>query len=146
MLQNYPTKPDILFLKSYILPHGELKRTLLKALRQERKYRRKKHGGKGHPEEARDRIAEMLSIEERPAEVADRAVPGHWERDLIVGKYKRTALDTLVERTMRKVILVPLKEKDADSVRKAYVRALHTLPQELAKTLTHDQGQLSWPR
>ena len=73
----------------YVLPRGELKQTLIKALRQEHKYRRTQKAQK--PEENRGKIANMLSIEERPAEVADRSVPGHWEGDLILGKYKRSA-------------------------------------------------------
>ena len=124
----------------YVLPRGELKRTLTKALRQERIYRRKKRGS-ANLEEQRGKIADMLSIEERPAEVADRSIPGHWEGDLILGKYKRSALGTLVERTTRKIILVPLSEKTADAVRKAYARKLLALPKELAKTLTYDQGK-----
>lgn len=124
----------------YVLPRGELKRTLIAALRQERKYRRKKQK-RSTNEETRGKIADMLSIEEQPAEVADRTVPGHWEGDLILGKYKRTALGTLVERTTRKTILVPLVAKDAKTVRKAYARELRALPRELAKTLTHDQGK-----
>jgi IS30 family transposase len=69
----------------YVLPRGELKRTLTEALRQGHKYRleRTKWGNK---EESRGKIANMLSIEERPAEVADRTVPGHWEGDLIFGQ------------------------------------------------------------
>ncbi len=124
----------------YVLPRGALKTTLIKTLRQERAYRRKKQR---HTmiEEQRGKIADMLSIEERPAEVADRTIPGHWEGDLILGKYKRSALGTLVERTTRKIILVPLKEKNADAVRRAYARELRALPQELAKTLTYDQGK-----
>ena len=124
----------------YVLPRGELKRTLTKALRQERAYRRKRRGS-GTIEETRGKIADMLSIEERPAEVADRSIPGHWEGDLIMGKYKRSALGTLVERTTRKIILVPLKEKNANAVRKAYARELCSLPKELTKTLTYDQGK-----
>ena len=85
----------------YVLPRGMLKTTLIKALRQERKYRRKKYGRKGNPEETRGKIIDMVSIEERPAEVASRTIPGHWEGDLIMGKYKRTALGTLVERTTK---------------------------------------------
>lgn len=125
----------------YVLPRGMLKATLIKGLRQERKYRRKRGGRKANQEETRGKIANMLSIEERPAEVADRTIPGHWEGDLIMGKYKRTALGTLVERTTRKTILVPLKQKDAQSVRKAYAQALCVLPKEMAKTLTYDQGK-----
>lgn len=89
----------------------------------------------------RGKIADMLSIEERPAEVADRTIPGHWEGDLIMGKYKQSAVGTLVERTTRYTIIVPLKAKDAVSVRKAYVKAIRTLPKELAKSLTYDQGK-----
>ncbi|MFZ3150686.1 MAG: IS30 family transposase [Anaerolineaceae bacterium] len=84
----------------YVLPRGELKRTLSEALRQEHKYRHERTKGI-NTEETRSKIANMLSIEERPAEVADRTVPGHWEGDLILGKYKRSALGPLVERTTR---------------------------------------------
>ena len=124
----------------YVLPRGELKQTLVKALRQEHKYRRTQKGRK--TEENRGKIANMLSIEERPEEVADRTVPGHWEGDLILGKYKRSALGTLVERTTRYTILVPLgNQKDALSVRKAYAEAFKTIPDEMRKTLTYDQGK-----
>jgi transposase, IS30 family len=124
----------------YVLPRGELKQTLIKALRQEHKYRRTQKAGKA--EENRGKIANMLSIEERPAAVADRTVPGHWEGDLILGKYKRSALGTLVERTTRYTILVPLgDQKDALSVREAYAKAFKTVPDELRKTLTYDQGK-----
>lgn len=124
----------------YVLPRGTLKQTLIKGLRQEHKYRRK-HKQIGDPEETRGKIADMLSIDERPKEVEDRSVPGHWEGDLIIGKYKRTAIGTLVERTTRYVILVPLKAKDAASVREAYVREFKKIPREIAKTLTYDQGK-----
>jgi len=124
----------------YVLPRGELKRTLVSALRQEHAYRRKQKTGL--KVENRGKIADMLSIEERPAEVADRSVPGHWEGDLILGKYKRSALGTLVERTTRYTILVPLgNQKDAVSVREAYAKAFRSLPVELKKTLTYDQGK-----
>ena len=133
--------PEAIYQYIYVLPRGELKQTLIKALRQEHKYRRKhKPGTKTN--ETRGKIANMLSIEERPAEVADRTVPGHWEGDLILGKYKRSALGTLVERTTRYTILVPLgNQKDAVSVRKAYADAFKTIPGELKKTLTYDQGK-----
>ena len=124
----------------YVLPRGELKRTLIKALRQEHAYRRKRR--KGNSTETRGKIADMLSIEERPEEVADRTVPGHWEGDLILGKHKRSALGTLVERTTRYTILVPLGDKkDAVSVRKAYAKAFRSISAELKKTLTYDQGK-----
>lgn len=123
----------------YVLPRGTLKSTLIKGLRQERAYRRKEKEGEHN--EQRGKISDMLSIEERPKEVEDRAVPGHWEGDLIVGKYKRSAIGTLVERTTRYLIIVPLKAKDAESVRKAYAREFKKLPSEIAKTLTYDQGK-----
>jgi IS30 family transposase len=124
----------------YVFTRGELKQTLIKALRQEHKYRRTQKMGK--PEENRGKIAKTLSIEERPAEVADRTVPGHWEGDLILGKYKRSALGTLVERTTRYTILVPLgNQKDALSVRESMAEAFKTVPEEPRKTLTYDQGK-----
>lgn len=124
----------------YVLPRGALRKTLIKALRQEHRYRRKRK--KGNVEEKRGKIADMLSIEERPAEVAGRSVPGHWEGDLLVGLHRKTALGTLVERTTRYTILVPLgKNKGAVAVRKAYARAFRSLPAELKKTLTYDQGK-----
>ena len=84
----------------------------------------------------------MLSIEERPAEVEDRTVPGHWEGDLILGKYKRSVLGTLVERTTRYTILVPLGDKkDAESVRIAYAEAFKSVPEALKRSLTYDQGK-----
>ena len=124
----------------YVLPRGELKYRLIKALRQEHKYRRKQKSGK--TEEKRGKIANMLSIEERPAEVADRSVPGHWEGDLILGKYKRSALGTLVERTTRYTILVPLGDKkDAITVRQEFAKAFQSVPAELKKSMTYDQGK-----
>ncbi len=124
----------------YVLGRGELKQTLIKALRQEHKYRRKRKSGKA--EEKRGKIANMLSIEERPAEVSDRAVPGHWEGDLILGKYKRSALGTLVERTTRYTILVRLgAKKDAITVRQEFAKAFQSVPAELKKSMTYDQGK-----
>jgi len=124
----------------YVLPRGELKRTLIRALRQEHAYRHKHKVGK--PSETRGKIADMLSIEERPVEVEDRTVPGHWEGDLIIGKNKQSALGTLVERTTRYTILVPLGDKkDAESVQKAFTKAFLSVPAELKKTLTYDQGK-----
>lgn len=123
-----------------VLPRGELKRTLIQSLRQEHAYRHKQKTSK--PTETRGKIADMLSIEERSVEVEDRTVPGHWEGDLILGKNKQSALGTLVERTTRYTILVPLGDnKDAESVREAFAKALCQLPIELKKSLTYDQGK-----
>ncbi len=124
----------------YVLPRGTLRQALIKALRQEHKYRRKQK--RGNTEEKRGKIADMLSIEERPREVADRSVPGHWEGDLIVGLHQKSALGTLVERTTRYTLLVPLgRDKSPVAVRKAYARAFRSIPGELKKTLTYDQGK-----
>lgn len=131
--------PEAIYQYIYVLPRGELKATLLKSLRQERAYRRKQERSK--QEENRGKISEMISIEERPSTVADRSVPGHWEGDLILGKYKRSALATLVERVTRYTILVPLHAKDAGSVRQALAREFRKLPSELALSLTYDQGK-----
>ena len=85
-------------------------------------------------------IQDIVSIEERPAEVADRTVPGHWEGDLLVGHANGSALGTLVERTTRFTLLVPLTAKDAATVRQAFARELRTLPAQLRRSLTYDQG------
>jgi IS30 family transposase len=83
----------------------------------------------------------MISIEERPASVESRSVAGHWEGDLIMGKNHKTALGSIVERKTRTVILVKLKKKDATTVRKSFERELKTLPKQMKKTMTYDQGR-----
>jgi transposase, IS30 family len=85
-------------------------------------------------------IQDLISIDERPAEVADRTVPGHWEGDLLVGHPNASALGTLVERTTRFTLLVPLKATDAATVRQAFARELRTPPAQLRRSLTYDQG------
>jgi IS30 family transposase len=124
----------------YVLGRGELKKTLIKGLRQQRRYRRRK-GLRSKSVDLRGKIEDMLSIHERPKEVADRIIPGHWEGDLILGKRKESALGTLVERTTRQARLVRLKKKDATSVRVAFVRKVKTFPQIFSKSLTYDQGK-----
>jgi IS30 family transposase len=125
----------------YILPRGSLKKELLSYLRQQKKYRRRKGKNQARKEEKRGSIPEMISIEERPKEVENRTIPGHWEGDLILGKYKRSALGTIVERTTRTVILVPLVNKDAESVRKGFAREMKKLPKQMKLSLTYDQGK-----
>ncbi|MBI4067060.1 IS30 family transposase [Candidatus Gottesmanbacteria bacterium] len=121
----------------YVLPRGELRKELLSCLRQERRLRRKR----GNTHSKRGQIPNMISIEERPKEVEDRSVPGHWEGDLIVGKDKKSALGTLVERTTRTTILVPLREKDAKAVRKAFAKETKKLPSQMKLSLTYDRGK-----
>jgi len=83
----------------------------------------------------------MLSIEERPGEVEDRIIPGHWEGDLIVGRYNQSALGTLVERTTRTTILIPVKSKSAEDVAKAFAKEVKKLPEQMKLTMTYDQGR-----
>lgn len=120
----------------YCLPRGELKKELMKGLRQERKLRLDRKAIHAR----RLGIRDIISISERPEEVNNRIVPGHWEGDLIVGKFHRSAIGTLVERTTRLTLLVPLKEKDAFSVRTAFAEAFKRIPKQFAKTLTYDRG------
>jgi len=122
----------------YVLGRGELKAELKRYLRRKHPYRRKRLPKL--EDDRRGKIPDMISIEERPAEVADRSVPGHWEGDLLMGARSLTAVGTLVERQTRMLILVPLKQKDAVSVRKAFAKAIQRLPDQLKKTLTYDQG------
>ena len=122
----------------YVLPRGQLKKELLKCLRQERKYQRKR-GKKA--EESTKKLEDMLSIEERPSEVDDRTIPGHWEGDILIGKNRQSAMGTLVERTTRTTILVPLKSKKATEVRAAFSKEALHLPEQMRLTLTYDQGR-----
>ena len=83
----------------------------------------------------------MVMISERPAEVEDRSVPGHWEGDLLMGKNGKTAIGTLVERSTRFVMLFPLKKgRTAEDVRMAMTEVVQTLPDALRRTITWDQG------
>lgn len=132
----------------YVLGRGSLKKELLSCLRQQKKKRRKKRkkltGEEKQAKQAekRGQIPEMISIDERPKEVEDRIIPGHWEGDLIMGKWKRSALGTLVERTTRTVILVPLgSNKSAVDVRKAFAKEMKSLPKQMKISLTYDQGK-----
>lgn len=128
---------EALYTYLYVLPRGGLRAELLACLRQPRKRRHQRKQG----EDRRGQITEMISIEERPAEVADRSVPGHWEGDLLMGRANRSALGTLVERTTRTLILVPLKNKQAHHVREAYTREVKTLPRQMCLSMTYDRGK-----
>jgi len=121
----------------YILPRGTLKKELLSCLRQNRKHRHKQRRGT----EAKREIEDMISIEERPIEVSDRIIPGHWEGDLIIGKNNRSALGTLVERTTRTTLLIPVKSRSAEDVAKAFAREVKKLPKQMKLSMTYDQGR-----
>ena len=120
----------------YVLPRGTLKRKIVSSLRQHHIHRRKRNKDRRKP----GSIQDYLSIEERPKEVADRIVPGHWEGDLIVGHRNTSAIGTLVERTTRMTFLVKLEDKDAMTVRRAFSEEFRQLPKGLKRTLTYDQG------
>jgi IS30 family transposase len=83
----------------------------------------------------------MISIHERHEEVEDRIITGYWESDLIIGKDHKTTMGKIVERTTRSVILVPLKSRDAETVRKAFTKELKTLPQKMTLSMTYDRGK-----
>lgn len=121
----------------YLLPKGSLKKELIHYLRQHKKKRKDRK----RSTDTRGSIPNMISIEERPAEVASRSVPGHWEGDLLMGKRHASALGSVVERTTRTVILVPLKAKDATSVRRAFGRELTSLPRQMKLSMTYDRGK-----
>lgn len=129
--------PETIYAHLYVLPRGELKKELLSCLRQNRKRRHKQ----SRSAQNERKLEDMLSIEERPEEVEDRIIPGHWESDLIVGKNNRSAIGTIVERTTRTTILVPLKNKSADIVVKAFAKEILKLPKQMRLTMTHDQGR-----
>lgn len=144
IIKDYPDStamrisPEAIYGYLQVLPRGELKKELLRALRQGRKRRRKY----GHPVgEVRRDMEAMVGIDERPAEVETRQTPGHWEGDLLIGKNRQSALGSLVERKTRFLLLVPVKSKRSEEVRKAFGRAIKTYPAGLKRTLTYDQGR-----
>ncbi len=121
----------------YVQGRGELRRDLHKRLRTGRALRKPQR----RAEERRGRIPDMVNISERPAEAEDRAVPGHWEGDLIIGSGSKSAIGTLVERASRFVMLLHLPHgHGADAVQEAMVAAMSQLPATLRRTLTWDQG------
>ena len=121
----------------YVLPRGALRRELLAALRQARNARRPRARGT----DRRGQIPHMTPLDERPAEVAPRTVPGHWEGDLIKGARNGSAVGTLVERTTRVVILARMEGTDARSAREGFTKKLRHVPAPLRKTLTDDRGK-----
>jgi transposase, IS30 family len=143
LIKSYPfdmemrISPETVYSYLYVLPRGRLKKELLACLRGNRKRR---HAQRRGATVARN-LEDMLSIEERPKEIENRIVPGHWEGDLIVGKYNRSALGTLVERTTRTTILVPIKSRESRHVARAFAREICKLPKQMRLTLTYDQGR-----
>jgi len=142
--QTYPGNEDFqvshetIYRSLYIQARGALKKELLEHLRRTRIMRRSRH----HTQKTADhgRITETVSISERPAAVEDRAVPGHWEGDLMFGD-RNSQIATLVERHTRYVMLVKVESKDTETVVNALIKSARQLPQELCQSLTWDRGK-----
>jgi IS30 family transposase len=141
--QEFPQNPEMwvshetIYQSLYVQSRGALRRDLTSCLRTGRALRRPcRQAG-----QRRNRIPDMINISERPAEADDRAVPGHWEGDLIIGKNNATAIGTLVERTTGYTMLVHLPDGyKAEQVRDALTAKIHTIPDILRASLTWDQG------
>jgi IS30 family transposase len=126
---------ETIYQSLYVQGRGALRKELWQALRTGRARRRPQ----GRPGSTKGQIRDMVMISERPAEVKDRAVPGHWEGDLIMGK-RKTSIGTLVERQSRYVMLFQVPDNTAESVRVALTDTVKKLPEHLWKSLTWDQG------
>jgi len=129
--------PETIYTYIYVLPRGTLKKELTACLRRNHKRRHKQ----SREVKIERKLEDMLSIEERPKEVEDRIIPGHWEGDLIVGKYNKSALGTLVERTTRTTILIPIKDRRAETVAKAFAKEVKKLSKQMKLSMTYDQGR-----
>ncbi len=135
--ENYQVSHETIYRSLFIQARGALKKELLQHLRKKRAMRRSRHSSlKG---EGLGKITEAVSIRERPASVEDRAVPGHWEGDLIFGT-RNSQIATLVERHTRYVMLAKVNGKDTETVINALIKQAHKLPRELYKSLTWDRG------
>lgn len=121
----------------YVQGRGSLRKELARCLRTGRAQRRPRNS-RG---QERGKISGMINISQRPAEVEDRAVPGHWEGDLIIGKDSKSAVATLVERSTRFGMLIQVDDQTAEHVAARITREVQRLPQELLKSLTWDQGK-----
>jgi IS30 family transposase len=140
---EFPDDPEMwvstetIYQSLYVQSRGALRRELTKCLRTGRALR---HPGR-QPGQRKNRIPDMVNISERPAEAADRAVPGHWEGDLIIGKQNQTAIGTLVERSTGYVMLVHLPDGyKPEQVAPALAAKIRTLPETVRRSLTWDQG------
>lgn len=130
--------PETIYRSIYVQGRGALRRELAVCLRTGRAVRKPRRTAT----ERRGRIPDMVNISERPAEADDRAVPGHWEGDLIVGSRSSSAIGTLVERSTRFVMLLHLPGgHTAEEVEKAMIGAAAAMPAQLRRTLTWDQGR-----
>ncbi|MDH4653842.1 IS30 family transposase [Pseudomonas sp. BN606] len=135
---SYQVSHETIYRSLFIQARGALKKELLEHLRRTRAMRRSRH----HTQKTANhgRISDTISISKRPAEVDDRAVPGHWEGDLLCGS-KNSQIATLVERQSRYVMLVKVPSKDTETVVNALIDNAQKLPQELYRSLTWDRGK-----
>jgi IS30 family transposase len=145
LAEQHPDDPgmrvshETIYQSLFVQSRGALRKELHACLRTGRAMRRAKAYTKGNV--GQGQLRDMVMISERPAEVADRAVPGHWEGDLIFGK-KMTSIGTLVERHSRYVILLKLPNgHSAPAVRAAMTKRIKTLPAQLRRSITWDQGK-----
>ncbi|HDR9512296.1 TPA: IS30 family transposase, partial [Burkholderia cepacia] len=136
--RDYQVSHETIYRSLYIQARGALKKELLEHLRRSRAMRRSRH----HTMKTDDhgRICDTVPISERPATVDDRAIPGHWEGDLLFGS-ANSQIATLVERQSRFVMLVKVASKDTETVINALIRHAGKLPHELYKSLTWDRGK-----
>ena len=136
--QDMQVSHETIYQSLYVQGRGALRRELSSCLRTGRAMRRPQR----RPDRRQGRLTDMVMISERPPEAADRAVPGHWEGDLILGKNSGSAVGTLVERASRFVLLLHLPGgRTAEEVRDQMIPAITSLPQALRRTLTWDQGK-----
>ncbi len=141
--RTHPKDPDMqvshetIYLSLFVQSRGVLKQALIRHLRRRKTMRRSQHATTAG--QARGQIIDAVSIRERPASVEDRAIPGHWEGDLLAGK-SNSHIATLVERQSRFVMLVRVPGKDTHSVVRALTRRVRALPQGLMSSLTWDRG------
>jgi IS30 family transposase len=136
--KGYQVSHETIYRSLYIQARGALKKELLAHLRRTRAMRRSRH----HTQKTDDhgRIVDTVSISERPATVQDRAIPGHWEGDLLCGS-KNSQIATLVERQTRYVVLVKLAGKDTTTVVNELIKQARQLPRALYQSLTWDRGK-----
>jgi IS30 family transposase len=133
--EHYQASHETIYRSLYVQARGVLKKELIRHLRSKRTMRRPRRAG-----DKRGQIVDLVSISKRPATVEDRAVPGHWEGDLLSGS-KNSYIATLVERQTRYVTLAKVANKDTQTVVSALIKQAKTIPNELYKSLTWDRGK-----